>query len=94
MKTKLIMTLIAFGLGAGALLAQSFSTISPDYNGGYFIWNSNGSFSTVRPDYNGGYFQWNSDGGFSTYRPNYNGGYFRWNSDSDDSNYHFHFRHQ
>ena len=92
---KLIMTLIALGLGAGALFAQSFSTITPDYNGGYFIWNSNGSFSTFRPDYNGGHFQWNSDGSFDTYRPNYNGGYLHWHSDSDDnSGYHHRFGNQ
>ena len=92
---KLIMTLIALGLSAGALFAQSFSTITPDYNGGYSVWNSDGSFSTVRPDYNGGYYQWNSNGSFDTYRPNYNGGYLHWHSDSDDnSGYHHRFGNQ
>jgi hypothetical protein len=64
---------------APTINAQSYSTIRPDYMGGYNIWNSNGSSSTIRPDYMGGYNVWNSNGSSSTIRPDYMGGYNVWN---------------
>jgi hypothetical protein len=67
--------------------AQSYSTITPTYGGGYSVWNSDGSYSTITPTYGGGYQVWNSNSSYSTLTPTYGGGYQVWNSNRSNRSY-------
>ena len=74
-------TILALTLCAVSTVnAQSYSTITPSYGGGYNVWNSDGSYSNVMPSYGGGYQVWNSNGSYSTLTPTYGGGYQVWDS--------------
>jgi len=81
-------SLLAITLCAGSTVnAQSYSTITPTYGGGYNVWNSDGSYSTITPTYGGGYQVWNSNSSYSTLMPTYGGGYQVWNSNRNNRSY-------
>ena len=54
---------------------SDYTTVRPDYSGGYNINHGNGSRTTIRPDYSGGYNINHGNGSRSTIRPDYTGGY-------------------
>jgi hypothetical protein len=70
-----------FGLTALALAQTSWTTITPDYSGGYRFYQHSpygNSWGTMTPDYSGGYrfYQYSPYGNsWGTMTPDYSGGY-------------------
>lgn len=55
---------------------SGITIVTPDYSGGYNVFNPNGGSASIRPDYSGGYNVYDSgSGSFQSVRPDYNGGF-------------------